>query len=64
MNFNAAKDAAAQKVRDAKERTGTTWAEIAEAIGRPREWTTSALLGMHPVPEAAAKKVGELLDLD
>ncbi len=64
MSYNAAKDAAGQKVRDAKELAGLTWAEIADAIGRPREWTVSALLGMHPVPEAAAVTVGEMLNLD
>ena len=64
MSANAAKDQAAETIRDAKERAGLTWAEIAEAIDRPREWTISALLGNHPVPEAAATRVGELLDLD
>ena len=64
MSANAAKDRAAETIRDAKERAGLTWAEIAEAIDRPREWTISALLGNHPVPEAAATRVGELLDLD
>ncbi|GAB3812375.1 cyanase [Tessaracoccus terricola] len=64
MSYNAAKDKAGQQVREAKERAGVTWAQLAEAIGQPREWTISALLGMHPVPEAFAKKVGELLDLD
>lgn len=64
MTNNAAKDRAAQVVRDAKEVAGLTWAQIAEEIERPREWTISALLGNHPVPPAAAEKVGELLGLD
>ena len=63
MGANAAKDRAAEAVRDAKERAGLTWAAIAEAIGRPREWTVAALLGMHPVPAAEAAVVGELLGL-
>src|SRR5699024_12235636 len=62
VSANAAKDRAAEVIRDAKERAGLTWADIAEAIDRPREWTISALLGNHPVPEAAATRVGELLD--
>lgn len=64
MSANAGKDQAAHAVREAKERAGLTWAQIAEAIGRPREWTISALLGNHPVPESAATTVGELLGLD
>lgn len=58
------KDQAAIAIQDAKERTGLTWAAIAKEVGRPREWVISALLGNHPVPEAAAKKVGDLLSLD
>jgi cyanate lyase len=64
VGANAAKERAAEAVRNAKERTGMTWAAIAEAIDRPREWTVSALLGMQPVPEKEATRVGELLDLD
>lgn len=64
MSFNEAKSRAAQAVRDAKYRTGMTWAQIAEQIGRSKEWTVSALLGMHPVPADEARKVGELLNLD
>lgn len=64
MSTNTAKEAAGELVREAKERTGLSWAEIAAAIDRPREWTISALLGNHPVPQAAAVKVGELLGLD
>lgn len=64
MSFNSAKEQAGQHIRDAKERKGLTWSQIAEAIDEPREWTISALLGNHPVPRAAATRVGELLDLD
>lgn len=64
MTFNHAKEQAAHKVRDAKERLGLSWSQIADHIGRPREWTTAALLGNHPIPQAAAQKIGELLELD
>ncbi|HEX5534972.1 MAG TPA: hypothetical protein VFX33_14625 [Actinomycetales bacterium] len=52
MSANAAKEQAAQAVRDAKQRSGVTWAAIAQEIGRPKEWTTAALLGQHPLTEA------------
>ena len=47
----------------AKQKSGIKWTAIAEAIGRPKEWTVAALLGQHPVPQAEAEKVGELLGL-
>lgn len=62
--MNKAKELAAEKIRQARQRNGLTWAAIAEAIGRPKEWTVSALLGQHPVPEAEARRVGDLLGLD
>jgi cyanate lyase len=57
------KDAAAA-VRAAKARLGITWAELAEAVGRPPAWTTSALLGQQPMSAAQAEAAASLLDLD
>jgi cyanate lyase len=54
---------AGQAVLAAKGRLGLTWASIAEALDRPLVWTTSALLGQHPVPADIADKAGELLEL-
>lgn len=58
------KQEAAQIVRAAQFRSGKSWSEIAEAIGRPPVWTVAALLGQHPVPAQEAATVGELLALD
>src|SRR3954451_16404823 len=55
---------AAQAVRAAKARLGVTWAQLAEAVGRPVAWTTSALLGQQPMSAAETKAVGSLLELD
>jgi cyanate lyase len=57
------KKEAAEAIRDAKARLGVTWAQLAEAVGRPAAWTTSALLGQQPMSLAQAKAVGSLLDL-
>jgi cyanate lyase len=57
------KQEAAQAVLAAKVRLGLTWAQIAEALGKPAVWTTAALLGQHPVPAAEAKTAGALLEL-
>jgi cyanate lyase len=57
------KQEAAQAVLAAKVRLGLTWAQIAEALGKPAVWTTAALLGQHPVPADQAKTAGLLLEL-
>jgi cyanate lyase len=43
---------------------GMTWQELADAIDRPVVWTTSALLGQHPIPAELGKVLVEMLDLD
>jgi cyanate lyase len=58
-----AKKAAGEAVLAAKQRLGISWAQLAEAIGRPPAWTVAALLGQHPVPEAEAKTVVQVLEL-
>jgi cyanate lyase len=54
----------AQAVRAAKARLGVTWAQLADAVGRPVAWTTSALLGQQPMTAEQAKAAAALLDLD
>lgn len=58
------KQQAAEIIRDAQLRTGTSWNQIARAIDRPAVWTVAALLGQHPMTAEEASKVGELLGLD
>ncbi|MGB6208700.1 cyanase [Mycobacterium sp.] len=41
-----------------------TWQELADAIGRSVVWTTSALLGQHPIPADLAQVLVEMLGLD
>ena len=43
---------------------GLTWQELADTIGRPVVWTTSALLGQHPIPAELGKVLVEMLGLD
>jgi cyanate lyase len=49
------KKEAAEAVREAKATLGVTWAQLAEAVGRPLAWTTSALLGQQPMSAAEAE---------
>lgn len=57
------KKEAAQAVIAAKAELDLTWAQLAEAIGRPAAWTVSALLGQQPMTPDEAKAVGAMLDL-
>ena len=54
---------AGEAVRAAKARLGVTWVQLAEAVGRPAAWTTSALLGQQPMTAAQATAAGSLLEL-
>ena len=42
---------------------GLTWQQLADAIGRPVVWTTSALLGQHPIPADSARTLADMLGL-
>jgi cyanate lyase len=57
------KQEAAAEVRAAKTRLGLTWAQLADAVGRPPAWTTSALLGQQPMTTTQAVAAASLLDL-
>jgi cyanate lyase len=57
------KQEAAAEVRAAKVRLGVSWAQLAETIGRPLAWTTSALLGQHPMSQAEAEAAASVLEL-
>ncbi|MFF4264445.1 cyanase [Streptomyces virginiae] len=49
---------------DAKTRKDLSWRQLADATGLSVAFVTAALLGQHALPEAAAKAVADLLDLD
>jgi cyanate lyase len=43
---------------------GLSWQQLADAVGRPLVWTTSALLGQQPVPAELGTVLVEMLGLD
>jgi cyanate lyase len=43
---------------------GLTWQQLADEIDKPVVWTTSALLGQHPIAEDPAKALVAKLGLD
>jgi cyanate lyase len=54
---------AGQIVNEARLAKGLSWRELADQIDKPLVWTVAALLGKHPVPQASAERVGEILGL-
>lgn len=53
-----------EQVVTARLAKGLSWQQLADAISRPVVWTTSALLGQHPIPVEQARVLVELLGLD
>jgi cyanate lyase len=51
------------EVLDAKARKNLSWQDLADDTGLSLAYVTAALLGQHPLPEHAAKVIGEKLDL-
>ena len=63
QNSQAARLALTDVILAAKERKDLTFEAINEGTGLTLAFVTAALLGQHPLPESAAKVVGERLDL-
>ena len=61
--MNEAKTALGQKIQQAKKAKGLGWKDIAAAAGFSPVWTCAACLGQMSMPEEAAAKVAQLLDL-
>ncbi|BBZ29469.1 cyanate hydratase [Mycolicibacterium madagascariense] len=53
-----------QQIIAARLAKGFTWQELAAAVDRPVVWTTSALLGQHPIPPEIGSVLAEMLGLD
>lgn len=54
---------AAELIKAALIREGLTWQKVAQHIGQPLVWTTSALLGQHPLDRSDAEAVVEVLGI-
>ncbi len=52
------------EVLDAKARKNLSWQDLADGTGLGLAYVTAALLGQHPLPESAAKVIGDKLELD
>jgi cyanate lyase len=54
---------ATEAIREAKRARGVSWAEIATAVGRSKEWTTAALLGQASMSAEEADRACGVLGL-
>ncbi|HSO47582.1 MAG TPA: cyanate hydratase, partial [Rhizobiaceae bacterium] len=52
-----------EMIIEARLKKGLKWADIADALGHSKEWTTAAMLGQMTLSRDEAEKVGTLLDL-
>jgi cyanate lyase len=57
------RDEVTEQVVTARLSQGVSWQELADSIDRPVVWTTSALLGQHPIPADQARTLVEMLEL-
>lgn len=50
-------------VLQARRRKKLSWGELADIVGKSKEWTTAALLGQMTLTESQAQAVGKALEL-
>ena len=55
--------AVTEKIVATKVARGIAWAEVAEKVGRSREWTTALCLGQMTANAEQAREIGELFGL-
>ena len=58
------REEATEKVLEAKREKGLTFSQLAEKVGRPKVWTTAALLGQHPMSAEEAQTACDVLGLE
>ncbi|SMQ30384.1 cyanate lyase [Pseudomonas helmanticensis] len=62
--YNEVSIALTTEILQAKASKRLSWQDLAENTGLDLEYVTAALLGQEPLPERAAKVIGEKLELD
>lgn len=60
---NMTRDEVTELIVLQKQRKQLTWLELAEVVGRSKEWTTAALLGQMTLNADQAKRIGVTLEL-
>src|SRR5215207_3896698 len=57
------REEATERILEAKREKGLTFSQLAEKVGRPKVWTTAALLGQHPMSAEEAQVACDVLGL-
>jgi cyanate lyase len=57
------REEATERVLEAKREMGLAFSQLAEKVGRPKVWTTAALLGQHPMSADEAQAACNALGL-
>src|SRR5829696_6529649 len=57
------REEATEQILEAKKQKGLTFEAIAQKVGRPKVWTTAALLGQHPMSAEEAQTACDVLGL-
>lgn len=57
------RDDVTRMIQAARVTRGITWAQVAEALGQSKEWSTAACLGQMTLDKQQAETVGELFGL-
>src|SRR5215217_5927084 len=58
------REEATERVLEAKREKGLTFSQLAEKVGRPKVWTTAALVGQHPMSAEEAQTACDVLGLE
>jgi cyanate lyase len=57
------REEATERILEAKRKKGLTFSQLAHKVGRPKVWTTAALLGQHPMSAEEAQTACDVLGL-
>jgi cyanate lyase len=58
------REEATERVLEAKREKELTFSQLAQKVGRPKVWTTAALLGQHPMRAEEAQTACDVLGLE
>lgn len=58
------RDEITEEIVAARLAKGLSWQDLADAVRKPLVWTTSALLGQHPIPAELGETLVDLLGID
>ena len=58
------REEATERILEATHEKGLTFSQLAQKVGRPKVWTTAALLGQHPMSAEETQAACDVLGLE